>query len=358
MSVSVLDRPDASIADAAALDASACGACERPCCTYDQMTGRTVPPFCPPPMYECGGPPPTDAGTRDAAVRDGGVGAGPHFTLEPADVDFFLTFQRCSATAGGPLILNAMVHYFSSCDSPAPIFTSVDAASRTITVTPHVWREHRDDCRAVGAAFVPRDVRVDGLTEGTWTVVHPRGRFDVNVGARPPAACTGLIPSGLGGACFADCDCERGLSCTPQRGDIACSSTCQAPCEVASAPDQRGPGLECALGSTCGTDPNWGDSCRTRVLDECGPGAPCPAGMRCISDTGDATSYCDWDIELSSANRIACTSGADCAAGLDCVEHAGGTRRCEVRCATRTMTCPGRAPHACNYRGICEWLGE
>ena len=51
---------------------SECGACERPCCDYDQATGMTVEPFCPPPTYECGGPPMLDAGGPDAGAEDAG----------------------------------------------------------------------------------------------------------------------------------------------------------------------------------------------------------------------------------------------------------------------------------------------
>ncbi len=47
--------------------AGACAPCDRPCCSYDQTTGMTVAPFCPPAMYECGGPPFLDGGDVDGA---------------------------------------------------------------------------------------------------------------------------------------------------------------------------------------------------------------------------------------------------------------------------------------------------
>ena len=286
---------------------------------------------------------------------DAGVTPTTFYTLEPAEADTWVQHDRCEAIANSAVALEVTVHLYSSCDSPGPVEARVDEASREIQVRARVWREQGEvECMPTGAAFV-RDVVVSGLTPGMYTVRSDAGDFELEVGPPPFAACTAETPLGIGGLCNGDCDCETGLSCVAQRGDAVCSHTCQPLCERSGVGGDSG--RSCRLGSVCVNDPNFGSLCRTPSMDLCGPMSMCPAGMTCVSDS-DAASQCEWEIELNGATRHVCSTNADCDAGLDCVAHPSGERRCEVRCVTADMRCPGRAPHMCNELGICEWLGE
>jgi hypothetical protein len=310
------------------------------------------------------GLPGSDAG-GDAGLRelepDGGTSPGEaYWTLEPATVDFSVIDRRCSTSVGRPAILHVQAHYFESCLYPGPIRAVVDGDARTIRFDAWVWRSHAAACATVGRAF-ERDVEVPGLTAGTWHVEDGREGFDLVVAPQSPSACTALVPAREGQTCFGTCDCEGPLTCVAIEGDDACEARCVLPCEREG--DGAELGLDCPSSRECvvttlgPTGPSVGTTCRPRGADLCSAVTPCPDGMRCVADA-DATSYCEWDIELSVSTRHACTTDADCETpGLECVEHPGGARRCEARCVSHRMVCPGTG-HGCNEQGVCEVLDE
>jgi hypothetical protein len=323
----ILDRPDASVAS---IDA--------PVSSADAAASSDAP--------------------LDAPLDSSG-GTVDYWSLEPSMVDFFVTHQRCHEVDGGTAILSVVEHVYDSCAVPGPIRATVDAPSRTIAVRGFVWLAHGPtDCHPIGTAF-SREVIVRGLTEGTWHVDDGRTGFDLTVDRRDPAACTGIRPLNEGEMCYANCDCDTGLSCVPIQGDAVCASVCARPCEREGfAPEL---GLDCPSSNECTSALvggfGVGTVCRPRPTDLCSTSSPCPEGMRCVADA-DFTSYCAWDVVLSSSTRHPCTTNADCDPGLDCVEGADLTRTCELRCTTANMPCPGLGPHACDERGICEFLGE
>lgn len=281
---------------------------------------------------------------------------GTHYELVSAPLDFVVSHEGC-ATDGATVIVNATVHVYSSCHAPGPIFVDVDRIAHTVTLSPFVWSEvGRSDCRGIGAAYY-RDVAIQGLTEGEWTIT---GITDpLRVGPRSPTACTALTPLEQGERCHADCDCKTGLSCIAMAGG-ACDMRCERPCEP---PGFGGPDLSCGVGAICThVGGVFGAVCRTQTADYC-PASACSEGTSCRSDTENIASYCDWDVTLGSAARQPCTTNGDCGLGLDCVRHAGDTRTCEIRCTSTDMRCPG--PHTCDpaatvegRRGVCGWVGD
>ncbi len=282
---------------------------------------------------------------------------GHYFTLEPAIVDLRVSQERCTTQENNVAILRVYVGYFSSCDTPGPIDVVLDHAAMTVTVIPHVWLEHgRTDCASVGAAY-ERDVRVVGLSAGTWSLAGGSTASTFTVFG-PSGMCPGPgLGTGIAGStCIADCQCLPGLSCVALRGDAVCAQFCGRPCETLGVAHDLS--LSCASGDWCIDDPNLGWICMASSVDECSDASPCPAGMTCPPVT-EGPRQCRWAITLDSSVRHACTTESDCDAGLDCVQRVDGRRSCEVRCTTSDMACPNATPHACmTGNWVCEWLGE
>lgn len=296
-----------------------------------------------------------DAATLDAPTLDALDASARYFTLEPALVDLQIVSERCGEVEGATAMLRATVHVFSSCDTPGPVDVALDASARTITLTPHVWREHgRTDCASIGVAYT-RDVAVVGLSAGTWTIA--RSGAMLGVASASPTPCpppgTGTVPRG--GQCHADCECASGLSCIAIRGDAVCERLCEDPCEgVGLSADLR---LLCARGDACWLDPTLGWTCAATTADACDAVETCPVGTTC-PPVSEGLSQCTWSIALTSATRHPCVTESDCDPGLDCVERADGRRACEVRCTNSDMSCPTNAPHACMAGNwVCEQLG-
>jgi hypothetical protein len=331
----VLDVPDASTPDAAGHDGSASDAGARDGSARD----------------DAGGPGP-DGGRPDRG--DAGPLTGAHYTLETAPA-FGIEHVGCEAIEDVWTDLRVIVPTTSSCDTGGPVDAEVDADARTVRVRARRWRIHGPECLEVEGSF-QRDVRVM-LDAGAWRVTGGGNDLELIVGPFR-TECTALRPGLLGERCEIGCGCSDGSSCLPNVGDAACEHTCQLPCEGVM---ERAP--SCRAERECGPS-DYGLICETRSDDACNAtDRPCGAGLSCRSDTpGDLASYCDWDASLSSSTRHACSVNGDCDAGLDCVEHPGGERRCEVRCETTDMHCPGA--HICSRgsveedRGVCAWVGD
>ncbi len=315
---------------------------------------------------------PTDAApTPDVAERDGSEpssdaplappdAAGPesrYFSLELASADVFVQAERCEEREGATIMLRARIHYFSSCEGPGPVEVSIDPATHTVTVRPHLWREHgRTDCVAIGAEYT-RDVAVNGLTAGTWMVRAGSTTLTLQLGlGAPPCTAPGTRPRGA--PCASDCECAGSQVCLAVRGDAVCGRACFDPCETVSGASNDPAEPACPEAEACVIDDNFGWVCAPTTTAECDGARSCPAGMSCPPVT-EGPPQCVWDIALDSSIRHDCTGNQDCDSGLDCVQRADGARRCEVRCTTSDMACPPATPHACDTAsGVCEWLGE
>lgn len=299
-----------------------------------------------------------DVGTRrDATLRDIGVSTGVYWTLERRDSRLRIEHALgCRQYEGGRIALTVTAPISTVCEHAGPV-DIVGDAGRLATVTAYVWVEHRADPDAcLGVMETSQRTFLLPANEGTFTAVSDDGasRVEYRVMAIDDLPCTHA--GAHGAACVADCECEDGLACIPDLGDIAecfgghCGDACNVGADVAGA--VYGTHLECDTFEQCRPGsaasecaPIEGVAC----VDGCPPGSSC--------DGTDEPSECDWDLRLSGANRHPCGADADCEAGLHCVEHRTGERSCEVPCFTNEMRCPFM--HECQReRWVCEWLGE
>lgn len=282
---------------------------------------------------------PVDSGAfTDSAPRPDSGTDGRYYELVDAP-GALVTHERCQAADGMTTMFHVRVRVGSDCDHPAPTVVEVDASTRAVTLTTHLWVERGRTCiPAPPGVFFDFNVPVRGLSVGAWNVSGMPLATPFRVGARSPEACTLLTPLGRGGRCNGDCDCENGLSCIAWLGDEECQSQCQRPAEIAD--NDRSPvavHLSCASGEALGGG-IFGAICVPELDEGYCATSPCPAGMQCIGGVAGPPVECVWTPDLSGALRHACVTNTDCAPGLDCVRGRDGLN-CERRCISTSMRC-------------------
>ena len=293
---------------------------------------------------------PADAAAAiDAALPDGAPACGRTWRHERRGGSSIVAIDPAPLTTGRTTRVMVGVE-LGPCEELGMIGSARTFESLDVTIEVGVWVPVGGAC-TTGATHVERPVAMMLETPGTWRIgTGALTPLSLTVGAAPTHAC-GDVPGG----CDLDCDCDAssGERCLGGNGFAGPFTTCVRPCEVDRDCGGNGRCL------TTGGNPSF--ACTTDP--ECDAGHACPTGFTCTAGA------CAIDTVLSSSTRVACACDADCAAPLRCVEPAapGGSRRCEVACATGGPWCSGA--HVCGLAehdlagladsdSVCGWLGD
>jgi hypothetical protein len=298
-------------------------------------------------LFPDGGGPLPDAGP----LTDGSTPA-LFYRLVPAEVDFWVSPEKCESYEGIGKRFDITMHWFSSCQEPGPIEIDVDEDTRQVAITGWLWElVGPTDCRSVGAA-ANRSVFVTELTEGLWHASWSSGTVDITVGGAVPPVCDARLP--LGSECAADCECADGR-CADAVGVVGClGRVCQKTCNQFEPWTAFHP--ECPAGQVCSSRGPVGGICANTTVDLCHRDADCPVGTRCNTD-GDAAYHCEWNVEVDETSHRPCSSNSHCDPGFDCVELEDPSEdprlprgTCGIRCRTSDQRCPV-GPPGCSVDG-------